>query len=91
MAAFYGFRLARDNSSWRLDLAPNAPQRQREWLSPGNHNFLRLTRIMKSLSILGLDDLSAAWLDALRKIYGDNAAVIGARTWTFWTSAPTAR
>jgi hypothetical protein len=88
MAAFYGFRLEGDGSSWRLDLAPNAAQRQRVWVSPGNHNFLRLTRIMKSLAILGLDDLSAAWLDVLRRIYTQNPTVIGTRTWSFWTSAP---
>jgi hypothetical protein len=29
-------------------------ERSRNWLRPGNHNHLRLTRIMQSLWILGL-------------------------------------
>ena len=88
MAAFYGFQITRDPSGWRVDLAPNATQRQRVWLTPGNHNFLRLTRIMKSLAALGHRDLSRAWLHALREIYDRHATVIGARTLQFWTAAP---
>jgi Opioid growth factor receptor (OGFr) conserved region len=88
MAAFYGFLIERDGESWRLEPAPNAKERQGVWLSPGNHNFLRLTRIMKSLATLGLSDLSRAWLDMLREVYNQNATVVGARTWQFWEAAP---
>jgi hypothetical protein len=90
MAAFYGFQMRRDANVWRLAPAPNAVERQRVWLSRGNHNFLRLTRIMKSLATLGLGDLSAAWLDALREVYAEHRDVIGSRTWQFWESAPQA-
>jgi hypothetical protein len=88
MAAFYGFQVRREGNVWRVDLAPNAPERQRVWLTPGNHNFLRLTRIMKSLATLGARDLSSAWLGPLRALYHKNATVIGPRTWRFWESAP---
>ena len=88
MAVFYGFQMRRDANVWRLDLAPNAMERQRVWLSRGNHNFLRLTRIMKSLATLGLRDLSSAWLEALREVYAEHRDVIGSRTWQFWESAP---
>jgi hypothetical protein len=87
MAAFYGFQIHRDGDSWRLDLAPTAAARQRVWLTPGNHNFLRLTRIMKSLATLGHGDLATAWLNALRDVYDQNASVIGARTLQFWDTA----
>jgi len=87
MAAFYGFRIHRDANRWRLHLAPTAAERQRVWLTPGNHNFLRHTRIMKSLATLGHGDLSTAWLNALRSLYAQNASVIGPRTLQFWEMA----
>lgn len=90
MAEFYGFRMQRDATTWRLVPAPNAPQRHLVWLTAGNHNFLRLTRIMKSLATLGLRDLSIAWLDALQELYAQNASVIGPRTLQFWEAAPRA-
>lgn len=88
MAAFYGFHMHRDENRWRLDLAPNAAERQRVWLTQGNHNFLRLTRMMKSLATLGHRDLSHAWLEMLRELYDRHSTVIGARTLQFWTAAP---
>jgi hypothetical protein len=84
MAAFYGFVM----TNGKLELAPNAKERQAVWLTRGNHNFLRLTRIMKSLATLSLPDLSTAWLDALAHVYETNANVIGAETWRYWKDAP---
>jgi hypothetical protein len=90
MAVFYGFQMRRESGVWRVGLAPDAAERQRVWLSRGNHNFLRLTRIMKSLATLGLRELSIAWLDALREVYSQHRDVVGARTWQFWEAAPQA-
>ena len=87
MAAFYGFQILRDTDVWRVDLSATAAARQSVWLTPGNHNFLRHTRIMKSLAILGHGDLSTAWLKALQEIYDRHASVIGARTLHFWETA----
>jgi hypothetical protein len=58
-----------------------------EWLQPGNHNFLRLTRILKSLRTLGLQPYARATFEALRAIYADHAAIIGTRTFDFWQQA----
>jgi hypothetical protein len=88
MAAFYGFQIRREADAWRLDPAPNAEERQRVWLRRGNHNFLRLTRIMKSLATLGLGLLSQAWFDALHDVYQRRGSVIGPETLRYWTSAP---
>jgi hypothetical protein len=83
MARFYGFVMVDS----RLELATNAADRQAVWLTRGNHNFLRLTRIMKSLCALGLPDLAQKWLDALRGVYEKNPDVIGPETWRYWTTA----
>ena len=88
MAAFYGFQIQRAGPGWRLHLAANAAERQRVWLTPGNHNFLRLTRVMRSLATLGHRDLSNAWLTMLRELYDRHASVIGTRTLQFWEAAP---
>ena len=56
MLAFYGMTrraTADPNEAIAIDDARFA-ERSRTWLSPGNHNHLRLTRIMESLATLGL-------------------------------------
>lgn len=52
LLAFYGFRW-RDGHRIEIDPA-RFPSRSETWLHPGNHNHLRLTRIMQSLYALGL-------------------------------------
>ena len=86
MATFYGFVI----SGSRLDFAPNAFERQAVWLRSGNHNFLRLTRIMKSLSMLWLPELAAGWFEILGRIYESKPAVVGQVTWRFWQDTPSA-
>jgi hypothetical protein len=51
MLRFYGLRTTAERAE--IDEA-RFPARSRVWLTPGNHNHLRLTRIMDSLSALGL-------------------------------------
>ncbi len=64
----------------------------RRWLTPGNHNFLRITRILRSLHLLGLEDEAAALLARLEVLALDRAAaaIIGPRTLAFWRDARSA-
>ena len=39
------------------------------WLSPGNHNHLRITRILRCLSLLGLEAEARAFFECLSEIY----------------------
>jgi len=39
------------------------------WLSPGNHNHLRITRILRCLSFLGLEAEARAFFECLSEIY----------------------
>ena len=61
--------------------------RARVWLHPGNHNHLRLTRIMASLAALGLRDEASA----LQRCLIDRVALkpdsVSARTLHFWRRA----
>lgn len=88
MAGFYGFEIrAVADGSTQLDLAPDFAARSRFWLNPGNHNFLRLTRILTSLRTLGCEDDAGALFDVLDLVYRRNPSLIGEQTMGFWRSA----
>jgi hypothetical protein len=52
MLAFYGLR--HDPASGRVERAERFADRAAVWLTPRNHNFLRLTRTLTCLRLLGL-------------------------------------
>ena len=57
------------------------------WLSPRNHNYLRLTRILRSLTLLGEQNLALKLLSCLEGIYSSHGEVIGPVTIGFWRKA----
>ena len=86
MLAFYGLE-------WRGETIARAPSfaMRNGWLSPMNHNYLRLTRILTSLRILG-DELAMKSLhDCLTAIASDERRSgrkrIPERTLHFWNEA----
>jgi hypothetical protein len=52
-----------------------------------NHNHLRLTRILRSTLLLGLEPESKALFGALNALYREHPDSIPARTHAFWSSA----
>jgi hypothetical protein len=86
MLAFYGFEWSGD----RIVKNPSFAERS-GWLSPGNHNHLRLTRILRSLSLLGEAQAARVLFDALSDIYYDERRTrrnrISDRTFSFWSNA----
>jgi hypothetical protein len=89
MLAFYGLT-RRDG-----EIVPTAgfEQHARHWLTPGNHNHLRLTRILRSLRVLGLEEEAQRLWKALETIHGREAGAgrysITERTFAFWRRAAT--
>jgi hypothetical protein len=91
MLAFYGLRrttAAPDVVGIEMDprrFADRAPH----WLQPGNHNHLRLTRIVQSLSSLGLEREAAALQRCLcTDVYeGPGRARITRETLEHWKAA----
>jgi Opioid growth factor receptor (OGFr) conserved region len=67
----------------RADFATRAG----EWLTPGNHNFLRLTRIIRSLRAAGLAAHAGALFSALADIYRERGPVVGTHTFAHWQRA----
>jgi hypothetical protein len=56
-------------------------------LTSGNHNFLRISRILRSLSLLGLRTHATALLKCLEGIYAEDPHTIGATTLGYWRRA----
>jgi Opioid growth factor receptor (OGFr) conserved region len=75
MLNFYGLRF--DHTSGRVERGDNFAERARNWLASPNHNFLRVTRILRSLTLLGLPDRAAALLACLEDLYREYGGVIG--------------
>jgi hypothetical protein len=86
MLAFYGF-------AWSGDCVVKSasfPGRS-DWLAPENHNYLRLTRILRSLSLLGEAGAAQALFTALSEIYNEERRTgrnrISDRVFHFWRRA----
>ena len=86
MLRFYGLEM-RPGPPQTVGLAENFPERAANWLHPGNHNHLRITRILKSLALLGLIEEARAFLDCLEAIYADYPDRISAVSLRFWRAA----
>lgn len=81
MLAF--FAIGRDEHGF----VPLKPSAQLHWVKPGNHNFLRMTRILESLLAVGKEDDALSLFRCLRAIYFDNQGIIDRGTFVFWEEA----
>ena len=57
------------------------------WLTPGNHNHLRITRIIKCLRLLGLEAEAQAFYEYLAGIYETQPHNITSEAFRFWSDA----
>jgi hypothetical protein len=86
MLGVYG--LAWDSERRAIHLAPHFGGQAIVWLSRGNHNLRRLTRILRSLVLAGERDAAAALFARLEALYrGPYRATIGAETFAHWAAA----
>jgi len=88
MLRFYGLNLAVDSNDHPIVVkGSNFEQRKSEWLTSYNHNYLRITRILESLTLLGLPDMALIFFAALKELYQDNQSSIGSITYGYWERA----
>lgn len=87
MLQFYGLDIEARGDSVVVARGDHFDERSRVWLTGGNHNFLRISRILRSLSLLGLGDYAQAFLKCLEDIYTDEARTIGTTTMGYWRRA----
>lgn len=92
MMDFYGLNFYKSSKKeFAVEPGKNFEKRAKEWITSRNHNFLRLTRIMRSMVLLGRADLAAALQKCLSDIYEDEKykKIIGSTTKQFWDEAIT--
>lgn len=88
MLKFYGLQFDETNEGEiKITKSVEYSQRKRVWLSPDNHNYLRITRILTSLRLLGLELYAQAFFNCLDQIYQEEAAYIGRETYHYWCNA----
>jgi Opioid growth factor receptor (OGFr) conserved region len=86
MLRFYGLE-------WSGDCIAKSPSfsTHSHWLAQGNHNHLRLTRMLRSLRLLGEAQAARALFAALSDIYHEERRTgrnrISEHTFSFWRSA----
>jgi hypothetical protein len=90
MMNFYGLE-AGSGEQITVTRASNFADKATLWLSPANHNHLRITRILRCLSILGLEPEAKAFFDCLSEIYRDEQnkpmPAISDETMIYWGEA----
>jgi hypothetical protein len=91
MLEFYGLRLSDISGGVEVVRAENFDDRRANWLTRGNHNFLRISRILRSLALLGLSSYAAAFLQSLEGIYAEHSQIIGHTSVGYWRRPITAK
>jgi hypothetical protein len=90
MVSFYGLE-ARLGGQVTVNRASTFAAKAPVWLSPGNHNHLRITRILGCLNVLGLEAEAKAFFDCLSEIYNDEQnkpmPAISDETMRYWREA----
>ena len=84
---FYGLLLTDTYEKIVVEKSDSCPERKREWVNLPDHNYLRITRILKCLIALGLSIEAQAFYKCLSQIYQENSDQIGAETYQYWTNA----
>ena len=85
MMKVYGFDL--NLSTKKLTRSDDYYAKTKNWLNNGNHNYLRLTRIISCLKLLGLNDYALELFEMLKSVFEDNSGKIGNTTMNFWKQA----
>ena len=90
LLGFYGFQLGYEaENSQKPSIGPSErfEERTKRWLNANNHNYLRITRILKSLTILGMSNEATEFFAALQRVYVQNGGKIGSYTYEYWKNA----
>jgi hypothetical protein len=89
MLIFLGLELTDAQGAVSVQRAHHFDERRQAWLHAGNHNFLRISRILRSLTLLGCSRHATALLECLEEIYRKNPETIGETTAGYWRRAVT--
>ena len=90
MLAFYGYTVSPVAPS---DVSATGEWREKadNWLTDGNHNFMRMTRMLRSMMLLGREPLARSFHSVLTAAAKAHPKIIPPRTVAFWDEAVEAR
>jgi hypothetical protein len=86
MLAFYGLRRSGAGDAVTIDRGPGYAGRSAEWLDRP-HNFLRISRILRCLALLGCRPEARAFLACLEEVFRENGWAVGSDTLGYWRRA----
>lgn len=84
MLNFYGFQT---DLTKQVTRAADFRIQSENWLHANNHNHLRITRILRCLTLTGFAPEAKEFLKALTKLYRETDDRITERTFSLWRSA----
>ncbi|MCJ1294504.1 hypothetical protein MMC34_006062 [Xylographa carneopallida] len=87
MLAFYGFKLRETERGPEIIQGPDFAAASRNWVTRFDHNHLRITRIIRSLRVLGLETEARAFFTALQAVYKSSEGGISQKSMMFWMRA----
>lgn len=91
MLRFYGFELDCSGDLPNVRCSKQFDARASNWMTPGKHNHLRITRILACLQTLGFSSHAEAVFRALQEVYWSKtqakSQAISEESFSFWKSA----
>ncbi|KAI9766735.1 MAG: hypothetical protein M1840_006379 [Geoglossum simile] len=84
---FFGFVLADNDGDIQVEPAPDFASASRSWFRPTDHNHLRITRVIRSLRVLGLEDEALAFFVALKVLAERYRERISKNSVMYWERA----
>ena len=85
MLTFYGLYI--DFSQNKVSKEEWFVESKKIWISPNNHNYMRVTRILKSLCLLGQRAFAEAFLEFLIELKKEFDTDISASNLKYWMEA----
>jgi len=91
MLRFYGFKLEGLGDEPEVRCSDQFEARASTWMTPGNHNHLRITRILACVRAIGFRRHAEALFRALQEVYWGEAQAkshaISQESFSFWKNA----
>jgi hypothetical protein len=87
MLAFYGFNSVPTGESIEIIPLSDFLRASRHWFTRFDHNHLRITRIIRSLRVLGLEQNASAFFKALENVHVQFPGRLSARSVNYWRRA----
>ncbi|TID18440.1 opioid growth factor receptor region [Venturia nashicola] len=88
---FYGFEASFEGEEVHIHRSMEHTKQFRNWVTSSNHNHLRISRIIRSLRVLGLEQNAQAFYQALQAVNNDYPNTIGAQSLMYWRRAAVRR